>query len=218
MAPLHSCVQSPPCSADFSGASSQCCLLLSYELLCCSFILSSLIQSSDSLQDGIFQCWLSSPSSVYSSLLLLGPTSGNVCWGRKDLGRRSSVSPGTGAACQPLPLGYALSPFFPLLILPASDGNRATVWGEERAVGEFALVFQPCWHHWSGIQLKELSLRLQCQGTSGGLSLAGSGSPPSCLLTLLPQQNRQEEKSHGFEVQGAHLTINKTGSSWGKLI
>lgn len=81
MAPLHSCVQSPPCSADFSGASSQCCLLLSYELLCCSFILSSLIShlSSDSLQDGIFQCWLSSPSSVYSSLLLLGPTSGNVC-------------------------------------------------------------------------------------------------------------------------------------------
>lgn len=71
IAPLHSCVQSTPCFADFSGASSQCCLFLSHQLLCCSLILSSLSQSCD-LQDGISQCWLRSPNVLFAVL--------SPCW------------------------------------------------------------------------------------------------------------------------------------------
>lgn len=102
--------------------------------------------------------------SVCSSLALPGPSSENVCWGRKDLRKRSSLSSGTGTgtACQPLPLDYALSPSFLCFYCPSFWCNRRTVWDEERAVGDSHWFSSPVDTTGVGIHLKELSLRLQC--------------------------------------------------------
>lgn len=219
IAPLHSCVQSTPCFADFSGASSQCCLFLSYQLLCCSLILSSLSQSCD-LQDGISQCWLRSPNVLFAVLSRCWDPHQEMCAEEGRTWEEGAVSP--LALALHATLFLQTRPFLPpspVLILSPSDGNRTAVWDEERAMGDSYWFSSPTGTTGVGIHLKELSLRLQCQCMSGGLSLAGSGCPPSCLLAVLPQQDRGRKtrrKSSWVKVQGAHLTVNKTDLSWGK--